>query len=360
MNKTNNNMFVLAREARGYTQTELSKELGLTQGTLSKIELGLNEPSKDNLSQISDKLNFPISFFYKDDLIFNANDIYYRKIHNIRKKSISKAEALMNIIKISVDKLLKNIEMPDPNYINWNIDIHGTPSSAALKLREYWNIPKGRIDNITQIIENNGIIIIEFDFEIDKMDGISMFTRHQTPIIFINKNIPGCRQRFTIAHELGHIILHLKKIIPQSRDVEKEAWEFAAEFLIPKREFLSNVYKFDLTSLGALKSYWKVSMSALIYRAKSLNLLSENQARYLWQQMSALGYKIKEPIEFNIPKETPQTLKLILDEYFNQLSISKTELANLLQISLDDFNKYIDPTKKEPKIININSKTFLI
>ena len=61
----NRYMMVLARESRGETQTDLAKSLGVTQGTVSKYESGLNDPPPEFVKDLSDHLRYRTDFFFE-------------------------------------------------------------------------------------------------------------------------------------------------------------------------------------------------------------------------------------------------------------------------------------------------------
>ena len=340
-------MIILAREARGYTQNELAELLGIAQGTLSKIEKGIQFPSDEFIDSITEKLSYPKTFFEQEDKIYNPDLIYYRKRIRVGKKQIIKVEATMNIIRMNIERLLKSVDVPENNLINWNIEENGSPEEAAIFLRQKWNVPKGRIDNLTKLIEDNGIIVVEIDLGAEKMDGISMFTTANQPIIFINYSIPGDRQRLTLAHELGHLLLHLGKIINIERDEEKEAMRFAGEFLIPRKEFTNRFETVDLKMLANQKSYWLVSMAAILVKCKEMGMITDNQYKYIWQQMAMLGYKKREPFELTVPKEKPKLVQEILEIHQKNLGYSKNEISSMLNIAESDMeNLYYQDNSK--------------
>lgn len=351
MKKINSEMIILAREARGYTQKELAKLLGIAQGTLSKIEQGIQSPSEDGIENISEILMFPISFFEQEDKVYTPDLIYYRKRIAVPKKQILRAEALMNIVRMNLDRLLKSVDIPDVNLVSWNIDEDGGPEDAAIFLRQRWNLSKGRIDNLTKLVESNGIIVIGTELGVNKMDGISMFTTSNQPIIFINAHMPGDRQRLTIAHELGHLVLHLGKKIGSNRDEEKEAMAFAGELLMPKSEFISRFESIDLNSLATQKLYWLVSMGAILVRSKSLGLITDNQSQYIWKQMSIRGFKTKEPFELNIAKEKPTLVNELLEFHLKTLGFTKSELSRVLNISEKEIDNLYNPYEQNLRIV---------
>lgn len=100
-------------------------------------------------------------------------------------------------------------------------------------------VPTGPIDNIVSLLEKNGVIVMFLDVDdMEKFDGLTMFTTNQAPVIWINRNIPNDRKRFTLAHELGHLVMHLRSENLEKPEDQKEieANEFAGEFLMPESQ----------------------------------------------------------------------------------------------------------------------------
>ena len=146
-------------------------------------------------------------------------------------------------------------------------------------------------------------------------------------------------------------MLHFGKNINLERDIEAEAMKFAAEFLVPQLEFVNMVVKFDLQSLANQKRYWMVSMGAILFRGKELKLLNENQYRYLWQQMAALGYKRNEPEEIAVPREKPSLLQEILEMHLRDLKYTKEQLAEMLHINMNDLLSYFYPDNYRLRVL---------
>jgi Zn-dependent peptidase ImmA (M78 family) len=339
MSSINSEMIKLARESRGFNQAELCEGLKIAQGTISKIENKLMECSEELLERISLFLNYPISFFKRSDLIFPSSILYYRRKISVGKKILSKSEARMNIIRMGVERLLDQVELPDNSLGRWDVEKMGDPKLAAKFLREKWRMPKGRVDNLTKLLEKNGIVVFHFDFETDKLDGLSFFTEKNQPIIFVNRMLPGDRLRLTIAHELTHLFMHIGQPIDMDRDIEQEAFSFASEFLVPLDEFKSEIQQIDLKFLAGQKRYWKVSMASLIYKCRENNLITENQSKYLYAQLSSLGYRKIEPPELSVEREQPSLVKSIIGLFQKDLGYSLSDLAQTTHLSLKDFEK---------------------
>lgn len=336
----NPEMIKLARESRGLTQNELCDRLNMTQGAISKIENGENSISEDLIEKISDVLTYPISFFKAKSQIYPTSLIYYRRKVKVQGKVLSQSEARMNILRITLEKLISNIELPSVNLIDWDVEKNGSPERAAIFLREKWRVPKGKIDNLTKLVEDNGIIVIHFDFGTDKLEGLSLFTVQNQPVIYLNSNMSSDRLRFTLAHELGHLVMHFGKTFDTLRDLEDEAFKFGSEFLIPAIDFKKSIEKVDLLTLANLKRYWKVSIQSMIHKAKDLKMITPNQFKYLWSQMSANGYIKSEPLELNFPKETPTMVKEIIDLHKSELDYTVDDLSKILSLDTKEFISY--------------------
>ena len=341
-------MIQLARESRGYTQTELAEKMEIPQGNLSRMERGDIGIKDEHIEKICSILNYPLDFFYQTKQI-STSDTHYRKAITIDQKTKLKAEALMNIYKFNVEEMLKSLDVP--NNVPMLTDIYDSPEKIAKYMRSYWKIPRGSIDNLSTIIENNGIIIIQLDFETDKIDGRTIITDTGHPIIFINKEASGDRQRLTLAHELGHVIMHINPMPTFAKDEEAEAFSFACEFLMPLSECEYDLTdKLSIEKLAELKRVWKLSMQSILYRAQKHNLTNANRCRYLWSQINTKGWKKKEPIE--IPKERPTIINKMIKMFIENLDYSKEDIAKIFSLNIEDFEeRYFYSQKSKLRVV---------
>jgi Zn-dependent peptidase ImmA (M78 family) len=334
-------MLTLARQSRGLTQVALSEMLGITQGKLSKIELGIqDEVNEELLCLISEKLGFPQSFFFEQGSIFPpAAPPQFRKRASLKTKALDRLEAISNIQRIHIQKLLQSTEL-ETKLVHFDLDEYdNNPILVAQAARRLWNIPKGPIQNLTEIIENVGIIIIEGNFGTNELDGFTINDGKNPPLIFINNTLTGDRARFTLAHELAHILMHRIPV----QEIEKEADLFASEFLLPTNEIKSQLLNLDLKRLADLKQYWKVSMASLLYKAKQIGVMADNQYRYLFMQMSKYGYRKREPEYLDIPKEKPTLLKEIIEVHMKDLGYTIKDMSEMLCIYAEELeNLYLE------------------
>lgn len=328
MDKANYNLITLARESEGLTQSDLAEKINVEQSTISKIENGLLDANETEINKISEVLDYPKIFFYQDWNPIRVEGFYRRKL-SLPAKELKECKAKMTFAEKHFSILIESLEMPVPDYPKWDVEIDGSPMMCARYVREYWKMPKGRVANVTELLEDKGFIIIELD--LDGMDGFSTFSESNFPIIFVNRNMPGDRDIFTKTEEAFHFIMHHGQKISPERDIEKEVKEAVSEFLVPLKEIESQLFKLNIPKLTDLKQYWNISMAALIAKAKNNQIITNDQYKYIWKQMVANGYRIKEPVE--IKRQKPSLFTEIFESYFEDLNYSKTELCNLLKIS---------------------------
>ena len=333
----NPSMIVLARESRGWNQVELAEKIGMSATNLSKIERNDIGIQQEVLETIADKTSFPIQFFYQPGTILPEN-LSFRKRETVAQKLITPINAQVNIIRRHIQFLTVALNKQTPSFPNFAVTEKQTPDKIANKVRQLWNIESIVLDNLIRTIEDHGIVISSFDFGTERVDSRSILTDDKLPIIFFNKKLLGDRQRFTLAYELGQLIMHTFNSVSPERDISHEANQFAAEFLMPAK-YIKDDFKSGITIpiLGELKRKWKVSMIALLYRADDLGLVTPNQKRYLIQQFNQLKMRRREPIELDIPPEEPRLIKKWIAEYRSKMKIGVVEMAALLCLNVDEF-----------------------
>lgn len=332
----NNDLLRIARQARGWSQAELSHQSGVSQANLSKLENGLIGATDDVIDGVSAALRFPREFFFQNDRIIGLPmSVQYRKRASVGQKAIERLEAELNIRILHLRRLLGAAELePELSLPRMDVDeFGGDPENISGLVRRTWLVPSGPIRDLTSLVERAGCIVVHCDFAGLKVDAFTVQISDMPPCIFINRNQPADRQRFSLAHELGHVVMHR---VP-SPTMEDEANAFAAAMLMPARDMRSQLSgRLTLQRLAALKPAWRVSMAALLVRAKTVGAITANQSQYLWRQMSAMGYKLAEPPELEFPAEAPSVLPEIIRLHLEDLGYDVSELAFALHSSEED------------------------
>jgi Zn-dependent peptidase ImmA (M78 family)/DNA-binding XRE family transcriptional regulator len=338
----NHHMLCLARDARGMTQSELARILDIGQGTYSKYEAGILVPPDETIEQFCAKLDKPKEFFAQNELPYGFPPFHFRKRKKLGVKALNRIVAEMNIRRMHVKKLLASYKGQESGLIP-EIDKdeyqgaskkRPTTEDLARHMRELWGVPRGPVENMVDLIERNGGIVVPCDFGSDLIDAMSQRIDGLPVLFFVNTNAPADRVRHTLAHELGHMVLHTLQISDDD-EMEREADAFAGAFLVPADEIRSQLRRFDLPHLANLKSYWKVSMQALSYRADVLGLITPYQKKSFWIAMSKLGYRKIEPGE--IEREHPKALARMVAFHQTTLGYSKEEMAALLSLHPKEF-----------------------
>lgn len=339
-------MVTLARESRGLSQKELAKLLGLSAGKLCRVEQDDQSFSELIIERLSDILGYPPSFFYQEGESFVTNAIEFRRRLKVPHKLLRKINAGIGLYRLTVERLLSDRNSPSLPVISTS----EAPAEAAVRLRKIWKMAKGPVNNLTALLESKGIVIVSFDFETERVDSRVVITKNKTAIIVINSLMLGDRQRFSLAYELGHLVLHAPATSTlEDRDIGHEANLFASEFLLPRNEIAADLEgEITIGKLAELKRKWKVSMQALLFRAEDLNIISYNQKRYLLSQFNSMNIRRREPPEFDVPRERPELLGNMLGQFQGQHGLHDFEMAEQFHYSQEEFAaKYTDIDKRK-------------
>lgn len=321
----NPDMLTLARELGEISQTQLAEKLGVTQGFISKVENGLSQLPDDLLQKAAAALGRPRTFFLREDTVYGLPATFHRRRADVSKRKLARVHAIMNEYRIHLKTLLKSADIEAVRALpELDLDLYGTAEVAAQTLRGAWLVKSGPIKNLLELVESAGVVIVPVDLRIHGVDAAGWRVPDAPPLIFVDRNAPVDRLRFSVAHELGHLVMHRMP----SPDMEIEANRFAAEFLMPAADIRRDLVGVDLPRLALLKRVWRVSIQALLKRATDLERITERQARRLWMQISAKGFRVQEPI--NLEPETAKVLRMVVDAHIDNMGYSLAELARIL------------------------------
>lgn len=308
----NTETLILAREAKGLTQKDLADQIGCRQSRLSKIESGELTPLENDIQNFIRVLGQVRDFFFQPGTAMPASVSFYRKTQSMPLKMFRQCNAQMNVRRLQIEKQIGQVKLGKRELPSFPPENNGGAKGVAQKLRQEWGINRGAVQHLTKLVEDTGCVIVDYSFPTIKMDGLCIRAEQKLPVIFLNKDLPKSRRRLSLAHELGHLVMHTD---PHEK-VEDEAWEFAGEFLMPAAEIEQQLDGLNLDKLGQLKKTWGVSMQAILYRAKKLGKISESYYRFLWMQIGKCGYRVNEPFEDGIPDENPTELEKRLKTNF--------------------------------------------
>lgn len=182
---------------------------------------------------------------------------------------------------------------------------------VARQLRKEWRVPGGPICDVTRLLEDHGVAIIRLPLDSADVDAFSLpFSDHPVVVLGSDK-ADRARSRFDCAHELGHLVMHGEHIWGV-KEVETQAHQFAAGFLMPEEEIRDQLPStVDWPRLFELKQHWQVSLAALLMRAKVLGCMSPSTYLTAIKAASARGWRRREPVPLG-PPEQPRLMQAFL------------------------------------------------
>ena len=317
-----------ARIAAGLTQAQLAEQAEVTQAALSRYENGLREPDPATLERLASAIGVNTRLLTNMSQIVGslATEAHMRRRATAPVRVWRRLEAGINVLRAQMRLLLSTIDYQAPNNMPSLDPIEYRPHEAARLVRAQWRMPQGPVRNLTAWMESAGCLIIERDFGTPRVDGLSQWIDDH-PIIMINSRVPTDRKRMTLAHELGHIVMHSEPI-HLSKQSEEEAMRFAAEFLMPAHLIRPELRQRSLGHFANLKRKWMVSIAALIERAYNLGTITQTNRTSLYKALSAKGWRKQEPLSEQLPPETPSTPASIVNA-FEELSYHPQQVAAL-------------------------------
>lgn len=348
-----NDTLKLARNYFGLNQKEFAKKLDVSQALVSNLEKSLKPLTEDIIEKLKDE--FGETFFSQVMSTPNLK-VHYRASATVAKKYTDLFEARLLIISNKIEQLLEYVEIPENRIPQKDLeDFQLDAEYLANEVRDYFGLGRKPIDDIVKLLESNGVIVYFFDYDFiseqnKSFDGVSFYVKG-VPVILVNDKIQNARKVFTLSHELGHLIMHNHNdfFISNERDMEKEANKFASEFLAPKNALRGEFTRLTTAKLFELKAYWKISVGALLYKAKETSLTQDQYRR--WVTYFA-PYRKSEPNDISINK--PVLLKKMFQvcqedigsetEFFDEFGISK-------KIFEDVYSTLIEKERTRLKII---------
>jgi Zn-dependent peptidase ImmA (M78 family)/transcriptional regulator with XRE-family HTH domain len=330
-------MLILARESRRMTQKALAEASNTSQSSVSRAEAGVDRPSAAAAEAWASVLQYDPTFFELPDSTVLPRTPLFRKRAALRKIDTDAIAALVQIRCRQVDAMARAVEeIPDESVPKINLDAEGmTPAQAAQWVRAKWRLPAGPIENMARVVEDHGIVVARLGGVGDAFMGVSIVDAGH-PIVLVSSDAPGCRDRWTLAHELGHIVLHHHRDNALIEHCEEEADEFASEFLMPAHEIRHQFGpRLGLAEIGQLKRHWRTSMQALIMRAFQVRRISESQKERLFTLIGLRGYRRQEPIDVGV--DEAEIIDEMVRVHMDELGFSVAELAKVLWLQQEEF-----------------------
>ncbi len=309
------------RQVRTYfqwSQAELAERVGTTQPKISQMERGVYT-SAELLTEIAAVTGYARSWFERGHLPdLPTGSLMFRKQASSRRTDDERVRAHVR----QAAELLEIFgDLPQLPPVRLTALEPGTPlvdldavEDIAVSCREQLGIGRSDpIPNLVRAVERCGVVVIGSVTDIEKHGGASFWPEYPfgRPIICVTRGMPGDRQRFTTAHELGHLVLHQFKP-PKPEVAEQQANRFAGALLLPREQVKQWIEPpVTLRTLAKVKQHWGVSIRALVKRSYDLRLISDDQRTSLEKQIFARGWGRLEPVE--VLYERPVLLRRLIE-----------------------------------------------
>lgn len=329
-----------ARKALGLSLRNLGEQLGLSHAAIKKYEDNEVAPSSDILIKLAIALHVKVEYFFRPEHFTLAN-IQYRKHADMPERHLEQITARI------LDQIERRVELenlfPSSPIQNFCLgpkkiyDYKGIEMVAS-QIRKQWNLGLEPLPALIDIFEEHGIKVFEIDNqEYLKFDGLSARINNM-PIIVIGNQWPGDRQRFTLAHELGHLALN--GFFHPDLDEEKCCDRFAGAFLLPKEALITVLGEhrshIEPRELSLLKEEFGISMLSILHRAEDVGIISNNLYLHLRSEFNERGWSQKDPGE-QYPKEKTHIFEQMIFRALAEEYIGESKAAELMNMPLEAF-----------------------
>lgn len=338
-------MITLARESRGYQQQELAKHLGISQGSMSKIEQHAQLIGLDTFRKLARTLKYPETFFYQQGETI-PTVLSYRRHDQVAAPILTYIEAMINVRRMVIERLTSELQIPPTKLPVIAVTKKNSPEEIARSVRKFLGARQGPMPHLVHLLERLKVFIVKADFGTPAVLSRTILSNNRVPIVFVNERLLGDQLRFTLAYELGHLVMHAFAEVSSSREIGHESNLFAAELLMPRSEIKGDLKNklIDIPRLGELKKKWGVSMQSLLYRANDVGIISENRKNFLLGQFKKSGIKKREPVEFDIPVESSKYLSETIARYQQEKELSRNDLLKRLGLNEGDLESLLNST----------------
>lgn len=337
----------IARKASSLSMKALANSVGLSANAIKKYEHGDAMPSSSNLIKLSKALNVRTEYFFRP-MDVQIEGVEYRKRANIPQKTlqrihgdvIEQAERWQELIAFYPDSVKPVPDFTLPEDLPEQIDSLEQIEDVAETIRRSWHLGLNPIYDLIDTLESKGVMIIHTNVETTKkFDGLTGWIGN-TPVVVISKTQTGDRQRFTLAHELGHLVVQGR--LADHIDEEKACNYFAGAFLLPQPVLIQHLGKhrknLEVQELYMLKHEFGISMLAALIRAVQCKVISTQLQKKLLMTFGKRGWRNQEPGEA-YPSEETYLYKQLVYRALSEAYFGESKAAELLGVPLSSFHK---------------------
>ncbi len=338
--------FKSARLMKGFSLQDLADALDykLSRQALHRYEKGEVIPDTEKINQLSKVLHVSPDYFFRTTKV-ELSEFEYRKLTKMPQKEASiikekTKEYLSRFLELE-EILGLAYEFNNPLEDFEIVTSYEQVNRAAELLRKKWELGQGPIFNIVELLEDKNIKVVKLDVD-DSFDGLQTLVNGKIPVIAynINKTNKLDRIRFTLLHELAHLLLTFGNVT--ERQKETLCHQFAGAMLLPeqtiKAELGEHRNKLSPLELGNIKKQYGISMQAIVMRAKECNIINDHYTKQFFFLIKQLNWKVDEPFDYQGVEESNRFEQLLFRALIED-QISMPKAASLSNQTLAEFKK---------------------
>lgn len=323
----------MARHLAGLRKSDLAALINKSPTAVSAWETGAKKPTPSTVAQLALGLSVDPGFFAaRPNDVAKASALpHFRSLRSTSQLARDQAFAYGQIALDIAESLERHVELPDVDLLFRPVELddleNDGPEQAAQELRDAWGLGAGPAGHLVRALENHGVLVVFSPRQTASVDAYSFDSRLRPVVILNPVKRDYYRQRFDVAHELGHLIMH-SDAEPGGRVVEEQAHRFASELLMPASEIAellpTAMNRGAWVTLAKLKEQWGVSIQALLFRARRLGRLSDVSYRNAMVTLSTRGWRRNEPglvTAIEQPSLLPRAIELLENEGIEELSL---------------------------------------
>lgn len=332
-----------ARKAQGFSLRDLAERIKLSHAAIKKYEDNNVTPSSDILIKLAKELHVKVEYFFRSDY-FVFEEIQYRTHSDIPKQHLKAINAKV------LDQIERRVELenlfptsPVKSFKEFStiaqVSSYEDLEDVANQIRKQWNLGLEPIPALIDIFEEQGIKVFEIENQqFPKFDGLFTLI-NKIPVIVIGSQWPGDRQRFTLCHELGHLVLNKFFSTPLGKRIDQEKYcnRFAGAFLLPNATLISALGKhrnqIEARELNILKEEFGISMAAILHRAEDIGIISKKLYDQLRSEFKERGWLETEPGN-QYPREKAYIFEQMIFHALAEEYIGEARAAELMNISI--------------------------
>lgn len=338
----------VARQLRKKTRAAVATGIGVSAAAVGQWEAGDVRPKAQTLIQLADELEFPVAFFATGGRPVPDLDVHNGFFRSLRKgRQIDREAAIAHAALLAevVDVLERHAQLPGLDIPSMPLPIDASTDEierVAAQVRAHWGLGTGPIDDMTVELERRGAVVVRLALAED-VDAFSWAKADRPVVILGSDKGKRDRSRFDAAHELAHLVMHADRPDPANRDLERQAHRFAGAFLLPSEQLIAEWMpgRISWAYLLTLKQRWQVSLAALLYRARDLELITRTAYESAIKYSSRRGWRKDEPGDLG-PPERPQLLTRAV-QALETAGVDLQQLADETHIRIEDLEQYLEP-----------------